>query len=118
MFDFEKLIVYQRARQFNSLIQNELIRSNKPEKTVRYQLSRASLSIMLNIAEGSGRFSSRDKRNFYVIARGSLFECVAICDYLKQDELISADVHRIVYSQSEEISKMLFSLIKQLERKT
>ncbi len=115
MFDFEKLIAYQKALKFNALIQNQLINVFEPEKTVRYQLSRASLSVMLNIAEGSGRFSPRDKRNFYIIARGSVFECVAICDYLAQDGLISVDIHREVYAQAEEISKMLFSLIRQLE---
>jgi hypothetical protein len=32
------------------------------------------MSIVLNIAEGSGRFSNADKRNFYIIARSSIFE--------------------------------------------
>ena len=117
MFDFEKLVVYQKALQFNSIIQRDLINGIKPEKTVRYQLSRASVSIMLNITEGSGRFSSRDKRNFYVIARGSLFECIAICDYLNQQRLISSELYQNVYASSEEISKMLFSMIRQLEEK-
>ncbi|MEL7145842.1 MAG: four helix bundle protein [Bacteroidota bacterium] len=45
---------------------------------------------MLNIAEGSGRLTNRDKRTFYVISRGSTFESVAILDYLhdtSEDEL-------------------------------
>lgn len=52
---------------------------------------------MLNIAEGSGRFTKPDKRNFYVIARGSKFECVAIFDYLKDMESIDENVFKKYY---------------------
>lgn len=38
------------------------------------QMRRASVSILCNIAEGAGRWSARDQRNFYVIARGSALE--------------------------------------------
>ena len=82
MFDFEKLDVYQKAKSFNSQVYR-YIRANKHfDPTTKNQLRRASLSIMLNIAEGSSRFSNADRRNFYVIARGSVFECVAIFDFM------------------------------------
>ena len=51
MFDFKKLIVYQKARDF-ALTTTELLADNTFDKTVNDQLRRASLSIMLNIAEG------------------------------------------------------------------
>ena len=44
------------------------------------QLSRASASIALNIAEGYGRISKKDKKRFYRIALGSLRECSAVLD--------------------------------------
>jgi len=69
---------------------------------------------MLNIAEGSGRFTKKDKTNFYIIARGSLYECVAIFDYLKDTRQIDIDVFKKYYSFLEEISKMLYAMIKGL----
>jgi four helix bundle protein len=69
---------------------------------------------MLNIAEGTGRFTKPDKKNFYVISRGSAFECVAIFDYLKDSNLIEDEDFREFYNKLEDISKMLFALIKTL----
>jgi four helix bundle protein len=59
----------------------------KIDPTTRNQLRRAVFSVMLNIAEGSSRFSNADRRNFYFIARGSVFECVAIFDFMKEEYL-------------------------------
>lgn len=42
------------------------------------QLDRAATSIVLNIAEGAGEFSPRDKRRFYRIARRSANESAAV----------------------------------------
>jgi len=46
---------------------------------------------MLNIAEGTSRFSNKDRKNFFVIARGSAFECVAILEYLLETEEITQE---------------------------
>jgi len=43
----------------------------------------------LNIAEGSGKFSKADRKNYFVTSRGSVFECVAILDILNGEEFIS-----------------------------
>ena len=42
---------------------------------LKNQFGKASLSMMLNLAEGSSKVGTRDRRNFIVIARGSTFEC-------------------------------------------
>ena len=52
------------------------------------QLKRASLSIPLNIAEGYGKRSEKDRARFYDIARGSARECGAILDALKVLHLV------------------------------
>jgi four helix bundle protein len=114
MFDFEKLDVYQKAKLFNSTVYNYIQSNKNIDSTTKNQLRRASLSIMLNIAEGSSRFSKADRRNFYVIARGSAFECVAIFDFLKDQNIISEDLQKDFYLKAEELSKMIYAMIKNL----
>jgi len=117
MFDFEKLEVYQKAKDFNKIIYHYQLSNKGLDRTTKDQLRRASFSIMLNIAEGSSRFSKPSKRNFYVIARGSAFECVAIFDFLKSETLIPIELHAEFYNKAEEISRILFTMIKNLENK-
>jgi four helix bundle protein len=80
MFGFEKLDTYKKAREFNLEIRKDVLSNEKQDRVSKDQLRRAAMSIMLNIAEGSSRFSKADERNFYVISRGSLIESVAILD--------------------------------------
>ena len=60
MFDFQKLDVYQKAKEFNKDITKTLA-SKAFDRVTNDQLRRASFSIMLNIAEGTSRLSSRLK---------------------------------------------------------
>ena len=115
MFDFEKLEVYSKAKCFNKSI-NQYINNHKLNSFQNDQLKRAAMSIILNIAEGTGRFTKPDKKNFYIIARGSAFECVAILDYLNDLNLIEEKAFKQYYRYLEEISKMLYALIKSLEK--
>ena len=55
---------------------------------VKDQFNRASLSVVLNLAEGSGKATSKDRRRFYQIALGSLRETQALLKILKSDDLI------------------------------
>lgn len=112
MFDFEKLTVYLKAKEYNIKV-NQFLSETSLDRTTNDQLRRASFSIMLNIAEGTGRFTKPDRRRFYVISRGSVFECVAIFDYLKDIGSISKEEFEQFYAELEELSKMLFGLIKQ-----
>jgi four helix bundle protein len=113
MFDFEKLDIYIKAKGFNSEIRI-LLKTTKLDPTTKDQLRRASFSVVLNIAEGSGRFSKSDRRNFYVISRSSIFECIAILDVLKDERVLEVSQYQDFYNKAEEISKMLFAMIKNL----
>jgi four helix bundle protein len=111
MFDFQKLQVYAKATELNTSIR-VLLQQPTFDRFTRDQLRRASFSIMLNIAEGSSRFSVKDRKNFLVIARGSAFECAAIMDYLMRAGEISRETYDNYFGKLEELSKMLYSLIK------
>ncbi len=90
MFGHERLGAYHSAIKFAALA-TELVAS-LPQGSAHLadQLRRASISVPLNIAEGSGKQTDTDKKRFYAIARGSAMECAAILDILKVSSLISA----------------------------
>jgi four helix bundle protein len=115
MFDFEKLEVYRRSKFFHIEVAKWLESEKEIPKYLRDQLHRASFSVALNIAEGTARFTKPDKRNFFVIARGSVFECYAIFDIY--ENLIKTNEETLVPLKStcEELSKMLFAMIRNLQ---
>ena len=115
MFDFEKLIVYQKAKAARRATYELLANKCKLDRTTSDQLNRAIMAIILNIAEGTGKASKADKRNFFTIARGSAYEVVAIIDILSDDGFLNKDEHDKLYSTYEEISKMLLGLINSLK---
>ena len=115
MFAFECLDVYQKVKIFNKAIL-DLLDKIELKHYVKDQLARAALSIRLNIAEGSSRVTKRDKSRFLVIARGSAFECASLLDFLNEDGLITEIEFQEFYLNPEEISKMLFALIKKLKQ--
>ena len=54
------------------------------------QPDRASISVPLNIAEGAGRSTPRERSRHYTIARGSAVECLACLDLLELEECAHA----------------------------
>ncbi len=77
LLDAEKLDVYRVALEFQAVAGKLVPRC---ERVLYDQFQRASLSVILNTAEGGGRRSHRDKAKFYGIARGSAAETAAILD--------------------------------------
>ena len=113
MFDFEKLEVYKKAKLFNAEIRS-FISSNRLDPTTKDQLRRASFSIVLNLAEGSGRFSKPDRRNFFVFSRSSIFKCLAILDILKDEDSLTFDLFQSFHGKTDELSRILYAMIKNL----
>lgn len=91
-----------------------VLRNQKIDRIIRDQFKRAALSIVLNIAEGAGKFSKNDKKNFYVISKGSVNECVAIVRILRLEKLIDDNTFREIYNDLFEIAKMLSGLIRSM----
>ena len=111
-FSFEKLLVYQKAIDFADEVCRRTQSFARGYGFLADQLNRASLSIAANIAEGNGRFTKADRRNFFGIARGSVQECVPLLELARRRELITPSDHERLKSQLEEIARMLSGLIK------
>jgi four helix bundle protein len=112
MFDFEKLEVYHKAKALNKEVLQFLRENRLLDNYLRDQLKRASISIITNIAEGSGKFSKADKRNYYTISRGSVYECVSLLEIILDENHIEKTKFDYFVNHYEEISKMLMGLIK------
>jgi four helix bundle protein len=91
-FGHEKLDVYREAIAF-VVWWTEIRPRCSGGANVQDQLDRASTGMPLNIAEGNGRFSPRDRSHFFRIASGSALECAACLDVLVAgNRLASQDV--------------------------
>ena len=86
----------------------------KPDSYVKDQLGRASFSIALNIAEGSGKFSKADRKNYFTTARGSVFECVAVLDILCDQGILQKEEFASFSAKADELSRILYAMIKNL----
>lgn len=112
-FDFQKLEVYKKASDFNSDCRS-LIVIRTLDDYIKNQLGRAALSVQLNIAEGVAKFSAAHRKNFFITARGSVYECVAILDVLLSQKIITVEEYQSIVSKAEEISRILFVMIRNL----
>ena len=116
-FAFEKLQVYQKSDDFADTIFAATEGFPRGYGFLVDQINRASLSISANIAEGNGRFTKADRRNFFVIARGSVQECVPLLEVARRRDLISNDKHAEMKDRLEEIARMLSGLIKGIDNR-
>ena len=116
-FLVEKLQVYQRAMEYADTIITITQGFPKGFYFLSDQLNRASTSIAANIAEGNGRFTKADRRNFFVIARSSAHECLPFLDLANRRGFISDDRFQELKQDLEELSRMLSGLIKGSEKR-
>ena len=110
MLDFERLHAYQCALQF-ATIGFEIVEGlPRGHAQLGDQLKRAAISIPLNIAEGAGKATERDRRRYFSIARGSAMECAAVIDILRiqgcVDDATSARAKRLLERVVAMLSKM------------
>lgn len=112
-FHHEKLTVYKRALEFATWSQ-DLIESVTKETSTRNHLERAGDSIALNIAEGNGKFSQKDRARFFQIAHGSALESAACLDLLVARRCCPNEAIARGKTILEEIVKMLFKMLDQL----
>ena len=116
MFPYEQLEVYKKAYSANEEIYRFLKKNNIIPPYAKNQLGRASLSVMLNIAEGSAKYTARDRRNFLVTARASAFECAALINFFHGEGELTVELKDLLYTAFDEISRILYTMIRNLER--
>ncbi|MEC5127476.1 four helix bundle protein [Verrucomicrobiales bacterium BCK34] len=110
-FDHEKLTVYQRAIEFSNWVSIPL--EKLPKSTALWsQLDRAATSIPLNIAEGNGKWTAKDRAKFFDISRGSTLECSAILDVAVARGLLTTNEITTGKEILLQIVKMLVGLTK------
>jgi len=78
-------------------------------------LTPASLSIVLNLAEGAGKHSKLDKRRYYVTARGSATESAALLDVCQRLKILDEAGHRAAKGMLVRIVSMLIKLAQSCE---
>lgn len=111
------MLVYQKAIAATVEAETVARRIGPGRRDLADQLRRASTSIPLNIAEGAGEFSPREKVRFYRMARRSACECFAILDVI--DRVVpaagNAEETRV---QLDEVLALLHRLMASIERPT
>jgi four helix bundle protein len=110
-FDHEKLDVYQESVAFCGWV-GDLLNDIVGKAAAKDQLDRASTSLLLNIAEGNGKFSTADRARFLEIARGSALECAACLDVLAVRKFITAERTLPAKEQLVRIVNMLMGMLK------
>jgi four helix bundle protein len=113
MQNYKELKVWQKA---HSLVLDTYRTTALFPGTEMYGLTaqarRAGISVAANLADGCGRFSSKDTANFFQISLGSLHETGYYMLLAKDLDYITASVYEQRDKEIREIKAMLISLIK------
>lgn len=78
------------------------------------QLRRAALSVCLNIAEGSAKYSDKEFHRYLEISIGSIHESLACCDIARDNKLMNETEYTLFHDQAKSISKQLGGLAKKV----
>ena len=107
--NFRSLIVYQQAVQILPIASEIASALPQAHASLADQIRRASISIPLNIAEGSGKTTRPDQRRFFAMARGSAMECAAIVDACVALKLFRED-------RAADVNDLLASVVRMLSK--
>ena len=115
-FDHEKLDVYRNSIAFCAWV-GDFLPLITAKTSAKDQLDRASTSIPLNIAEGNGKFSVKDRARFLEMARGSALECAACLDVLVARKLATAEQVADAKVDLARIVRMMIGLLKRFSER-
>ncbi|GAA4959596.1 four helix bundle protein [Algibacter aquimarinus] len=112
MNNYKELKVWQKSMELAEEVYK--ITSNFPKEEkfgLISQIRRSAISIPSNIAEGAGRNSNKEFRNFLGIANGSSNELNTQLILSIKIGFIQENNLELAFSLMNEVQKMLFSLI-------
>lgn len=115
-FRFMGWEVYQDSKELFSTILG-LVKKlpNQYKYDLGNQIIRSSFSIILNIAEGSGKNSDKELNRFFNISLGSINETLAALDVMKDNKLITQKEFEDGYKKLEDLSNQLGGFKKKLK---
>ncbi len=116
-FGFKDLLVWQRALLFANDVIELTVTLNTNQKHYRLieQIEAASASVSQNIAEGKGRNSKKEFKQFLYYSRGSLYETITLLNLFALRKWISEMELRKLETEADEIGKMLNGLINSIK---
>ena len=108
--------VYQEAIDFHRLIVRLTKKFPHEFDYLKNQVRRSSLSVALNIAEGSAKNSDKDFNRYIAISLGSINESMASCEVAFKEALISKEDFDVAEKAAENLTNQLGSFSKKLKR--
>ncbi len=112
---YRDLLVWQKSMV---LVKDIYLATSSFPKEEAYGLSsqmrRAAVSVPCNIAEGQGRTSRKEFRQFLALSRGSLLELETQLQIAADIGFMSADDTKLFITKSEEVLRMLNGLMASL----
>jgi four helix bundle protein len=114
---FEDLIVWQKSRDLSVAIYRATNEGQfARDFGLRDQIRRAAVSVMSNIAEGFGRYSRNELRQFLSIARGSITEVRSQLYLARELEYVDEAGHQALHDLCLEIARMLAAFRASIDR--
>lgn len=114
-FRFRNFKVYQEAKDLHRKIFRLTNTFPRSSYYLADQAKRASLSILLNIAEGSSKQSDKDFNRFIAMSLGSADEVVACLEIALDEKLITQKEFSELERECEILSLQLGSFSKKLK---
>ena len=107
---YKDLKVYQKAYKSNLEIFQIIRKKLDREYAIKDQILRASLSLVLNIAEGYGRKSTADFKRYLTMSLGSTNEVIVLLEIIRDLNLLEKTQVEELIDSYQEIGKMLYRL--------
>ena len=114
---YKELECYIQARQLRVYISELVKRFTSYEKfLLTAQVIDSSRSITCNMAEGYGRYTFTDTRNFFIIARGSVTETMEHLTTASDEKYITEDELKAGEQKCEVVFKLINGYIAYLDK--